>query len=97
MCSSTPQLAGSRLNGWELESPGISFAHVPTGSCLPSVRSLGSSPVFLCVVPLWATLGFLMAWGLRSTGDPSKDPEPGPEREEEEKKKERGQKPYPFF
>lgn len=54
-------------------------------------RPLGASVpphVFLCVAPLWATLGFLMAWGLRSTGDHSKDPEPGPEREEEEKKRE---------
>lgn len=99
ICSSMPEVSAGRPNAWELESSRVSFAHISTSSCLPSVRSLGcSSHVFLCVVSLWATLGFLTAWGLGSTGDHSKkEPEQRLEREKEEKKKERGQKPYHFF
>lgn len=68
ICSSMPEVSAGRPNAWELESSGVSFAHMSPGSCLPSVRSLGSSPhVFLCVVSLWATLGFPKASGLGSS------------------------------
>lgn len=54
---------------WHLLKVG-SFTLTSNSSCLLSVRGLDSSPHgFGCVVPLPASLGFLTAWWLHSTGD----------------------------
>ena len=63
-------VSARRLNDWELESSEGSFTHTSSGLCLLLVRGLGFSPfVFVCMVSLLASLGFLIAQWLGFTGD----------------------------
>lgn len=64
------EVLARRLNDWELKSSQVSFTHTSSGLCLLLVRGLGFClHEFFCMVSLWASLGFLTAWCLGSTGD----------------------------